>query len=98
MPSEISTPQYDAESDVAAWVVGTGMMLIQASAVIVGLLPCLLLLLPLALPLLVVPLLALPVALAVGLARLAARALRSLRGRTGTRHVVPITPHPERSV
>jgi hypothetical protein len=96
MPSETSTPPYDAESDIAAWVVGSGMMLIQASAVIVGLLPCLLLLLPLALPLLVLPLLALPFALALGVVRLAARTLRSLRGRTGTGHVVPITPHPER--
>ena len=98
MPSEISTPPYDAESDVAAWLVGSGMMLIQASAVIVGLLPCLLLLLPLALPLLVLPLLALPLALAIGLARLAARALRTLRGRIGTRHLLPISPHPERPI
>ena len=97
MPGEINTPQYDAESDIAAWAVGSGMMLIQAGAVIVGLLPCLLLLLPLALPLLVLPLLALPLALAARLARLVFRALRSLRGSSGTRHVVPITPQPERS-
>ena len=93
MPSEISTPPYDAESDVAARVVGSGMMLIQASAVIVGLLPCLLLLPPLGLRLLVLPLLALPLALAVGVARLAAR---TLRGRARTGHVVATTPHPER--
>lgn len=73
------TTPYDAESDIAAWVVGSGMMLIQASAVIVGLLPCLLLLLPLALPLLVAPILGLPVVLAVGLWQLAVRAARSLR-------------------
>jgi hypothetical protein len=97
MPSETTTPPYDAESDIAAWVVGSGMMLIQASAVIVGLLPCLLLLLPLALPLLVLPLLALPLALVARVARLVSSAVRSLRGSSGTRHVVPITPQPGRS-
>ena len=38
------------ESDIAAWTVGSGIFLIQACAVVPGLLPCLLLLLPLALP------------------------------------------------
>ena len=32
-------PTYDAESDIAAWVVGSGIVLIQACAVIPGLLP-----------------------------------------------------------
>lgn len=98
MANQITTPPHDAESDIAAWVVGSGMMLIQASAVVIGLLPCLLLLLPLALPLLVVPILALPVALAVGLARLAARALRWLRGHAGSSNVAVTTPHVERSL
>ena len=43
----------DRESDIAAWSVGSGIVLIQACAVIPGLLPCLLLTLPLVLPFLV---------------------------------------------
>jgi hypothetical protein len=88
MASEITTTGYDAESDIAAWVVGSGMMLIQACAVIPGLLPCLLLLLPLALPLLVLgAVVGLPVALAVGAWCLGARVVRPLRGRPG--HLLP---------
>ena len=41
------------ESDIAAWTVGSGIVLIQACVVVPGLLPCLLLLLPLALPFIV---------------------------------------------
>jgi hypothetical protein len=44
------SPASDPESDVAAAAVGSGILLIQACAVIPGLLPCLLLLLPLVLP------------------------------------------------
>ena len=41
------------ESDIAAWTVGSGIVLIQACAIVPGLLPCLLLMLPLVLPFLV---------------------------------------------
>lgn len=81
MPSETNTIPYDAESEIAAVVVGGGTLLIQASALFIGLLPSLLLLLPLALPLLVLPLLALPVLVAVRIGRLAVTGVRSLRGR-----------------
>ncbi len=81
MSGENNPIPYDAESEIAALVVGAGTVLIQASAVFIGLLPCLLLLLPLALPLLVLPVLALPAALAFGLWRLAAALVRALRGR-----------------
>jgi hypothetical protein len=40
----------DKESELAAVGVGSGILLVQACAVIPGLLPCLLLLLPLVLP------------------------------------------------
>jgi hypothetical protein len=81
MNGENNTVPYDAESEIAAVLVGSGTLLIQASALFIGLMPCLLLLLPLALPLLVLPLLALPVVLAVRIGRLAARGVRALRGR-----------------
>ena len=47
------------ESDIVAWTIGSGIVLIQACAVVPGLLPCLLLVLPLALPLIVLGALAL---------------------------------------
>jgi hypothetical protein len=50
----IPSPPNSPESDIAAWTVGTGMVLIQACALFPGLLPCLLLLLPLAIPPLVI--------------------------------------------
>jgi hypothetical protein len=54
-------PPYDAESEIAAVAIGSGILLTQAFAVIPGLLPCLLLALPLVLPLIVLaPLVALP--------------------------------------
>lgn len=89
MSGETNSIPYDAESEIAAVVVGSGTLLIQASAMFIGLLPCLLLLLPLALPLLVLPLLALPVLLAIRIGRLAARGVRSLRGRGGTLLIAP---------
>jgi len=89
MPSQTNTIPYDAESEIAAIVVGSGTLLIQASALFIGLLPCLLLLLPLALPLLVLPLLGLPVVLAVRLGRLAVRGVRSLLGRQAPVLVAP---------
>jgi len=85
MSGETNPIPHDAESEIAALLVGAGTVLIQASAMFIGLLPCLLLLLPLALPLLVLPLLALPVVLAVRIGRLAASGVRSLRGRRGHR-------------
>jgi hypothetical protein len=89
MPTEVDRIPYDAESEIAAIVVGSGTLLIQASALFIGLLPCLLLLLPLALPLLVLPLLALPVVLAVRIGRLAVSGVRSLRGRQATVLMAP---------
>jgi hypothetical protein len=53
------------ESDIAAWTVGSGIVLIQACAIVPGLLPCLLLVLPLVLPLIVLgALAAIPFAIA----------------------------------
>ncbi|HEX4759529.1 MAG TPA: hypothetical protein VH256_01955 [Thermoleophilaceae bacterium] len=72
----------DPESDVAAYGVGSGILLIQACALFPGLLPCLLLLLPFVLPLVVLGLVAAILAAPVyGLWRLGAWALerRSVR-------------------
>jgi hypothetical protein len=71
-----SAPTYDPESDVAAWTVGSGILLTQAFALFPGLLPCLLLLLPLVLPLVVLGAIG---GLLVGAWRLGAWALRPLR-------------------
>jgi hypothetical protein len=69
--------QNDAESDIAAWAVGSGIALLQVCAVVPGLLPCLLLLLPFVLPLVVLGAVGgLLVALPLGVWRLAARAFR----------------------
>src|SRR5256885_8414200 len=77
MTTEIERNSYDAESDIAAWVVGSGMVLIQASAVVIGLLPCLLLLLPLILPFVVLGVVGgVLVGLPVGLVRLVRRIAR----------------------
>lgn len=89
MNGENNTIPYDAESEIAAVLVGSGTLLIQASALFIGLMPCLLLLLPLALPLLVLPLLALPVVLAVRIGRLAVSGVRALRGRQGAALIAP---------
>ena len=60
-PRDQAHPPYDAQSDIAAVTIGSGILLTQAFAVIPGLLPCLLLTLPLVLPLIVLaPLVALP--------------------------------------
>ena len=70
--------KYDSESDIAAWVVGSGMVLIQACALFPGLLPCLLLLLPLVLPVVVLGAVAgVVIGLPVGLWRLIRRAVPS---------------------
>ena len=68
-------PAYDPESDIAAWAVGSGILLTQAFALFPGLLPCLVLLLPLVLPLLVLGAIG---GLLFGAWRLAALALRPL--------------------
>jgi hypothetical protein len=69
--------------EAGAWIFGSGILLIQACAVIPGLLPCLLLLLPFVLPFVVLGVvLGLPVALLVGIWRLSARGYRALRGRS----------------
>jgi hypothetical protein len=65
---------YDAESDVAAATVGSGILLTQAFALFPGLLPCLLLTLPLVLPLVVLGLVgAILVGVPLGIWRLTAR-------------------------
>jgi hypothetical protein len=70
--------RYDAEDDVTAWLVGSGIALVQACAVIPGLLPCLLLLLPLVLPLVVLGAVGgVLVGVPVSLWRLGARITRS---------------------
>jgi hypothetical protein len=68
-------PPYDAQSEIAAVTIGTGILLTQAFAVFPGLLPCLLLLLPLVVPLIV---LAPLVALVYGAWKLSALVLRQL--------------------
>ena len=68
-------PPYDAESEIAAVTVGSGILLTQAFALFPGLLPCLLLLLPLMVPLIVLaPIVAIP----YGLWKLSALVLRQL--------------------
>jgi hypothetical protein len=77
MTTEIENNNYDAESDITAWLVGGGMVLIQASAVVIGLLPCLLLLLPLVLPFIVLGLVGgVLIGVPVGLVRLVRRIAR----------------------
>jgi hypothetical protein len=49
-----NTPTHDESGDVLGLLAGSGMILIQAAAVIPGLLPVLFLLLPVVLPLVVV--------------------------------------------
>jgi hypothetical protein len=66
---------YDPETDVAAWTVGSGILLTQAFALFPGLLPCLLLLLPLVLPLVLLGIIG---GLLLGVWRLGAWALRPL--------------------
>jgi hypothetical protein len=70
-------PVYDGESDVMAWAVGSGIVLIQACAIFPGLLPVLLLLLPLVLPLVVLGLVA---AILIGPPLLIWRLVRRLFG------------------
>src|SRR5689334_19572936 len=73
-------PPYDPESEVAAVAVGGGVLLTQAFALFPGLLPCLVLLLPFVLPVVLLGLLgAVLVGVPLGLYRLSARAVRSLR-------------------
>ena len=83
MATEIHRRQYDSESDVAAWGVGSGIALIQACALFPGLLPCLLLLLPFVLPFIVLgAVVGLLVALPLGAWRLLRLAFRSRTGHT----------------
>jgi hypothetical protein len=89
-----NTATYDAESDIAVWLVGSGIFFIQVCAVIPGLLPMLLLFLPLVLPLLVLGLVAgVLVGVPLGLWRLLAWALRPLLRRI--RGTDSTTPTPE---
>src|SRR3954471_7332735 len=71
-------PPYDAESDIAAVTVGGGILLTQGFALFPGLLPCLLLLLPVVLPLVALGLAgAILVGLPLGAWRLVARLARA---------------------
>ena len=81
---------YDAESDIAAVTVGSGILLTQTFALFPGLLPILLLFLPLVVPLVVLGLAgAILVGVPVGLWRLTARLF-------GARHDEAAPPAPER--
>jgi hypothetical protein len=96
MATVTQAPVYDAESDLAAWGVGAGIVLIQVCALSPGLLPLLLLTVPLLLPpLLIGIVVGVPVALLVGIWRLLTWLVRLVtrRGRGG---VVP-TPVPDLS-
>jgi hypothetical protein len=91
MTDVISEPRHDPESDIAAWLVGSGIFLIEVCAVIPGLLPFLLLLLPLVLPFVLLGLLGgVMVGVPLGLWRLAAWAARPL-----IRHLHSLPPTPE---
>jgi len=69
-----NTPTHDESGDVLGLLAGSGMILIQAAAVIPGLLPVLFLLLPVVLPLVVLGIAAgVLVGVPVSLWRLAAR-------------------------
>jgi hypothetical protein len=71
-------PPYDAESEIAAVTIGSGILLTQAFALFPGLLPCLILLLPLLVPLIVLaPLVLIP----YGLWKLGSSVLRLLAPR-----------------
>jgi hypothetical protein len=79
-------PPYDAESEIAAVTIGSGILLTQAFALFPGLLPCLLLLLPLIVPLIVLaPLVAIP----YGLWKLGSSVLRRLAP-AGRAHAAPL--------
>jgi hypothetical protein len=94
MRSTTTPPPYDAESDIAAWVVGSGIVLLQACAVIPGLLPVLLLLVPLVIPLIVLGAVAgLLVGLPVGAWRAVRWAFRAGRRRPPTWESAS-PPHP----
>jgi hypothetical protein len=68
---------HDDDGGIVGLAVGTGILLIQACAIIPGLLPCLLLALPLVLPVLVLGAVAgILVGLPLGIGRLVARARR----------------------
>jgi hypothetical protein len=68
---------HDSESDITAWLVGSGILLIQVCAVTPGLLPFLLLLLPLVLPLVALGIVtAVLVGVPLALWRLAGRLMR----------------------
>jgi hypothetical protein len=75
--------QYDDSGDALGLLAGSGILLVQAAAVIPGLLPVLLLLLPLALPLVALGIVLAPfVAIAIGVRRLVAVAItRTSAGR-----------------
>ena len=88
-----TAPGHHAESDIAAWAVGSGIFLIQLCAVIPGLLPCLLLALPFVLPLVVLGLAAaLLVGVPVGIWRLLSSAARPLGRRLRRTHSTIPTP------
>jgi hypothetical protein len=72
-----NTPSHDENGDVLGLLAGGGMFLIQAAAVIPGLLPVLFLLLPVVLPLVVLGIAGgVFVVVPVGLWRLGARMVR----------------------
>ena len=74
-------PPADVQTDAGAWVLGSGILLIQACAVIPGLLPCLVLLLPLVVPIVVLgAVVGVLVGVPLGIWRLVASAVRSRRG------------------
>jgi hypothetical protein len=95
MRSTTTPPPYDAESDIAAWVVGSGIVLLQVCAVIPGPLPVLLLLVPLLIPVIVLGAVAgLLVGLPVGAWRAVRWAFRAGRGRPRRRLTVSPKPRP----
>lgn len=93
MTDVISKPRHDSESDIAAWLVGSGIVLIEACAVIPGLLPVLLLLLPVVLPFALLGLVGgVVVGVPLGLWRLATWAVRPLICRLHPGSPAPPTP------
>ena len=77
--------RHDEDGGVVGLAAGSGILLVQACAIIPGLLPCLLLALPLVLPVVVLGLAAgLLVGIPLGIWRLVALARRPLGGRSAS--------------
>ena len=79
----VTTPPHDAETEIAAIAVGSGILLTQSFALFPGLLPCLVLVLPLVLPLVVLgAVAAVLIGVPLGIWRLIGKVAEPLRSRS----------------